>query len=75
MLARLSEINAAELCGEPEMHGEQEPEPEPPVEKKKGGMSAEQAEKVIVEAAKLNNELSTVVENLKARLEESDVSI
>lgn len=76
MLARLSEINAAELFGEPEMREEPEPEPEPPVEKeKKGGMSAEQAEKVIVEAAKLNNELSTVVENLKARLEESDVSL
>lgn len=73
MLARLSEINAAELFGELETREEPELEPEPPVEKK-GGMSAEQAEKVIVEAAKLNNELSTVVENLKARLEESDVS-
>lgn len=64
MLARLSEINAAEF-------NEQTYEEPPP----KKGMSEKQAEKVIIEAAKLNNELSTVVENLKARLEESDVSL
>lgn len=40
----------------------------------KKGMTARQADKVIVEAAKLNKELSVVVDNLKARLEESDVS-
>ncbi|KAH7165458.1 hypothetical protein EDB81DRAFT_253757 [Dactylonectria macrodidyma] len=46
-----------------------EPEPEPPVKK---GMSADQAKKVIDEAMKLNEELSQLVANLRARQEESD---
>lgn len=63
MLARLSEINAAEF------NEETREEPAP-----KKGMTGKQAEKVIIEATKLNKELSIVVDNLKARLEESDVS-
>jgi hypothetical protein len=39
------------------------------------GMSVKQAKKIIVESTKLNNELSTIVSNLKARQEEADVRI
>lgn len=41
----------------------------------KKGMTAKQVKKVVDEAVKLNDELATVVENLKARQEESDVSV
>lgn len=40
----------------------------------KKGMSARQAKKVIAEMSKLNDELTSVVSNLKARQEESEVS-
>lgn len=48
-----------------------EPEPDPPP---KMGMTVQQANKVVAEAMKLNDELVTLVTNLKARQEESDVS-
>ncbi|KAK5989293.1 hypothetical protein PT974_10806 [Cladobotryum mycophilum] len=50
-------------------HEESEEEEQPPPKK---GMSAQQANKVIAEMLKLNDELSTVVNNLQARQEESD---
>ncbi|KAK2591748.1 hypothetical protein QQS21_010569 [Conoideocrella luteorostrata] len=52
-----------------EREAEKMPEDEPPQKK---GMSAPQAKKVIAEMAKLNDELSVVVNNLKARQEESE---
>lgn len=53
-----------------------ETEPEHVVEElPKRGMSAQQAKKVISEAVKLNDELGTIVSNLRARQEESDVSL
>lgn len=55
-----------------EREAEKEPEEEPPPKK---GMTGAQAKKVIGEMSKLNDELSTVVNNLKARQEESEVSI
>lgn len=48
---------------------EPKPEPDPPP---KTGMTVQQAKKVIAEAMKLNDELTTIVTNLKARQEESD---
>lgn len=63
---RFSDLSAS-------LHRDREAETrEPPPEV---GMTAEQATKVIAEMAKLNDELSAVVGNLKARQEESDVSI
>lgn len=54
-----------------EREAEKEPEDETPSKK---GMTGTQAKKVIAEMNKLNEELSTVVNNLKARQEESEVS-
>ncbi|KAL7785825.1 hypothetical protein V8C37DRAFT_312813 [Trichoderma ceciliae] len=51
-------------------HDEWEEEEEPPPPKK--GMTAAQANKVISEVLKLNEELENIVTNLKARQEESD---
>ncbi|CAM1509479.1 Fc.00g032180.m01.CDS01 [Cosmosporella sp. VM-42] len=51
---------------------EPEPEPEPEDPASKMGMSVQQANKVIAEAMKLNDELTAVVTNLKARQEETD---
>ncbi|RFU71926.1 hypothetical protein TARUN_10335 [Trichoderma arundinaceum] len=50
-------------------HDESEEEEPPPPKK---GMTAAQANKVIAEVLKLNEELQTIVTNLKARQEESD---
>ncbi|KAG6006758.1 hypothetical protein E4U21_006743 [Claviceps maximensis] len=52
-----------------EREAEQALEDEPPQKK---GMTAPQAKKVIAEMGKLNDELSAVVSNLKARQEESE---
>ncbi|KAG5913251.1 hypothetical protein E4U42_001341 [Claviceps africana] len=52
-----------------EREAERKVEDEPPQKK---GMSASQAKKVIAEMGKLNDELSAVVSNLKARQEESE---
>ncbi|KAF5133848.1 hypothetical protein E5D57_004476 [Metarhizium anisopliae] len=52
-----------------EREAEKEPEDEAP---SKQGMTGTQAKKVIAEMSKLNEELSTVVNNLKARQEESE---
>ncbi|KAK8930030.1 hypothetical protein VCV18_002697 [Metarhizium anisopliae] len=52
-----------------EREAEKEPEDETPSKK---GMTGTQAKKVIAEMNKLNEELSTVVNNLKARQEESE---
>ena len=43
--------------------------------REKLGMSVKQAKKIIVQSTKLNDELSTIVGNLKARQEEADVRI
>lgn len=53
-------------------HDEFEEEEAPPP---KNGMTAAQSNKIIGELVKLNEELDTVVNNLTARQEESDVSI
>lgn len=53
-------------------HDEFEEEEAPPP---KSGMTAAQSNKIIGELVKLNEELDTVVSNLTARQEESDVSI
>ncbi|KOS18561.1 hypothetical protein ESCO_001312 [Escovopsis weberi] len=50
-------------------HEDFEEEEQPPPKK---GMTAQQANKVISEMIKLNEELATVVQNLQARQEESD---
>lgn len=55
-----------------EREAEKEQVEEPPQKK---GMSGAQAKKVIADMSKLNDELSTVVNNLKARQEESEVSL
>ncbi|KAG6009480.1 hypothetical protein E4U54_008553 [Claviceps lovelessii] len=64
--SRFSDLSAS-------LHREREAEKaledEPPQKK---GMSASQAKKVIAEMGKLNDELSAVVSNLKARQEESE---
>ncbi|KAG5942119.1 hypothetical protein E4U53_007296 [Claviceps sorghi] len=64
--SRFSDLSAS-------LHREREAErklgDEPP---QKRGMSAPQAKKVIAEMGKLNDELSAVVSNLKARQEESE---
>ncbi|KAL6855718.1 hypothetical protein J3F83DRAFT_473790 [Trichoderma novae-zelandiae] len=52
------------------MHHDESDDEEPPPPKK--GMTAAQADKVIAEVVKLNEELQTIVTNLKARQEESD---
>lgn len=52
-------------------HDESEEEDAPPPKK---GMTAVQANKIIAELVKLNEELENTVTNLKARQEESDVS-
>ena len=49
-----------------------DPEPEPEDPPPKMGMTVQQANKVIAEAMKLNDELTTVVTNLRARQEETD---
>lgn len=53
------------------MHHDESEEEDPPP---KQGMTAAQANKIIAEVVKLNEELETIVTNLKARQEESDVS-
>lgn len=67
--SRFSDLSAS-LQREHEAEREQERR-EPP---QKVGMTVEQANKVVAEMRKLNDELSAVVSNLKARQEESDVS-
>ncbi|KAG8419394.1 hypothetical protein J3458_004264 [Metarhizium acridum] len=52
-----------------EREADKEPEDEAPSKK---GMTGTQAKKVIAEMSKLNEELSTVVNNLRARQEESE---
>ncbi|GAB0134263.1 hypothetical protein EsDP_00002642 [Epichloe bromicola] len=64
--SRFSDLSASLLR---ERAAEREPEDEPPQKK---GMSAPQAKKIIAEMGKLNDELSAVVNNLKARQEESE---
>ncbi|EQK98309.1 hypothetical protein G6O67_004790 [Ophiocordyceps sinensis] len=65
--SRFSDLSAS-LQREHEAEREQERR-EPP---QKVGMTVEQANKVVAEMRKLNDELSAVVSNLKARQEESD---
>lgn len=64
---RFSDLGAS-LRRDPEP--EPEPEPEPPANM---GMTVAQAKKVIQEVTQLNEEMSQLVTNLKARQEESDV--
>ncbi|KAG6026712.1 hypothetical protein E4U41_001191 [Claviceps citrina] len=64
--SRFSDLSASLLR---EREAERERDNEPPQKK---GMSAPQAEKVMAELGKLNDELSAVVNNLKARQEESE---
>lgn len=52
-----------------------EPESEKRQEQQKTTISRRQVDKIIAEATKLNDELTIVVANLKARQEESDVSV
>lgn len=68
--SRFSEISASIFRDREAEEEEEEEEEEPP----KTGMTVQQANKVIAEATKLNDELSKIVNNLKARQEESDVS-
>ncbi|KAF4444251.1 cytochrome P450 [Fusarium austroafricanum] len=63
---RFSDLGAS-LRRDPEP--EPEPEPEPPSNM---GMTVAQAKKVIQEVTQLNEEMSQLVNNLKARQEESD---
>lgn len=64
---RFSDLGAS-IRRDPEP--EPEPEPEPPSNL---GMTVAQAKKVIQEVTQLNEEMSQLVANLKARQEESDV--
>lgn len=66
--SRFSDLSAS-LQREREVEKQLEGEEPPP----KRGMSEKQAKKVIAEMGKLNDELSAVVNNLKARQEESEV--
>jgi hypothetical protein len=68
--SRFSDLSPSALAKVPEPTEENDTAHDAP----KKGMSERQANKVIIEAAKLNKELTVVVDNLKARLEESDVS-
>lgn len=65
--SRFSDLSAS-LCRERESQREHEREQRRP----KTGMTVEQAKKVVAEMGKLNDELSTVISNLRARQEESD---
>jgi hypothetical protein len=67
--SRFSDLSAS-LQREREAEKEREEEPQPTK-----GMRGPQAKKVIAEMSKLNDELFTVVNNLKARQEESEVRI
>ncbi|POR32918.1 Uncharacterized protein TPAR_06854 [Tolypocladium paradoxum] len=67
--SRFSDLSAS-WHREREAEREQEKQEPPP----KMGMTVEQAKKVIAEMSKLNGELSTVVSNLQARQEESDLN-
>jgi len=66
--SRFSDLSPSALAKVPEPTEENDTAHDAP----KKGMSERQANKVIIEAAKLNKELTVVVDNLKARLEESD---
>lgn len=68
--SRFSDLSAS-WHREREAERERESREPPPTT----GMSAAQAKKVIAEMGKLNDELSTVVGNLQARQEESDVRL
>lgn len=65
---RFSDLSAS-IRRDPEP--EPEPEPDPPPNM---GMTVAQAKKVIMEVTQLNEEMSQLVANLKARQEESEVS-
>ncbi|KND92682.1 hypothetical protein TOPH_02649 [Tolypocladium ophioglossoides CBS 100239] len=67
--SRFSDLSAS-WHREREAEREQEKQEPPP----KMGMTVGQAKKVIAEMGKLNDELSTVVNNLRARQEESDLN-
>lgn len=54
---------------------EEEREKKEQEEPAKGGLSIKQAKKIIAESTKLNEELAQVVNNLKARQEESEVTL
>lgn len=64
---RFSDLSAS-IRREPEPEWEPEPEPEPSV-----SISVAEAKKIIKEATQLNDELSQLVTNLRARQEESEV--
>ena len=68
--SRFSDLSAS-LHREREAEAKKDREEEPPPSK--SGMNGPQAKRVIAEMTKLNEELSTVVNNLKARQEESEV--